>query len=334
MKLFNKKTILALGVCGLLGTTNAVAGLQSFQTKETEESGLAPKCGYKNDTGKVIVAAKYDSCGNFNDGLARVVILKTTIIKDFPFDRYLQGYINESGKLVIPVEHAADISDHVIDYRDFKEGMVAVYKNEKYGYLNTAGKLAIPYLYQSAGDFHDGLAVVSKNDKYGVIDKTGKTVVPFKFNWLDSYSEGLAKYSTVAMGLEEGEYGYIDQSGKIAIPPKFGAAMAFSEGLAAVRIDSGETSKWGIIDKSGKVVIAPKYDQVYLDMGEFPSVDGGRYKNGKLDVYKVNKKVNSGDDHESITRYTIDRTGKVISQKNYADWNDIEPSAEAYEINH
>ena len=330
MKIYNKKTALALGLCGVFATLPAVAALQSFEVENNNDV----KCGYKNDNGKVVVAAKYYSCGDFSEGMARVSLMKMGKVKgydgaeDYEDYLYMQGYINEAGRLVIPVEHQAPLFYGVIiDYRDFKEGLVAVYKNGKYGYMNKTGKMVIPYTYKTAGDFSDGRVVVSKNDKYGVIDKTGKTIVPFKFNWLDDYYEGLARYNTSMQGDDEGKIGFVDKSGNIAIPAKWDEAMEFSEGLAAVKVGGYNNGKWGVIDKTGKVIIPPKYDRAYIEpMGDSPDVDGGRYEDGKLDVYNLNTKGANAynDGYDSITRFTLDRQGKVLSKKTYADWNEMD----------
>ena len=330
MKKYNIKAAIVLGLCGMFGAGSAIAGLQAFESENTEQS----QCGYKDDRGKVIVPAKYYSCGGFFEGMARVAIMKMGMVKgydggeDYEDYLYWQGYVNEAGKLVIPVEHQAPMTGgYYIDFRDFQEGMVAAYKDGKYGYMNKVGKMTIPYLYQSAGDFNDGLAVVSKNDKFGAIDKTGKTVVPFKFNWLDDYSEGLARYNTSTLGDEDSKTGFVDTSGKTVISAKWDEVMEFSEGLSAVKIGDYRSGKWGIIDKTGKVVVPPKYDMAYMEpMGDAVDVDGGRYENGKLDVYNLNtKSANAYDNgYESITRYTLDRQGKVLSQKTYVDWNDID----------
>lgn len=330
MKKFNSKAIIVLGLYAAFGSGSATAGLQAFELENTEQ----PQCGYKDDKGKVIVPAKYYSCGGFSEGMARVAVMKMGMVKgydggeDYEDYLYWQGYINEAGKLVIPIEHEAPVSNGIfIDYRDFHEGVVAVYKDGQYGYLNKTGKLTVPYAYQSAGDFNEGIAVASKNKKYGVIDKTGKTIVPFKFNWLDDYSEGLAKYKIFTLNDEDGKIGFVDISGKPVIAAKWDEAMEFSEGLSAVKVGDYNNGKWGVIDKIGKVIVPPKYDMAYIEpMGDAEDVDGGRYENGKLDVYNLNTKDSNADynGYDSITRYTLDRQGKVISQKTYKDWEEID----------
>lgn len=54
--------------------------------------------------------------------------------------------------------------------------------------------------YEDADQFYEGLAAVKKDDKWGYIDETGKTVIPFEYDYCYPFSEGLAivaKYRTV-----------------------------------------------------------------------------------------------------------------------------------------
>lgn len=319
MKNYKKKLAVVLSLCGLfiMIQSQSVAGLQSFFNDQDD----GYKCGYKNDKGQIIVPAKYDYCYNFSEGLARISIYKPYIKPGEENSVYLSGYINEAGKLVIPIKY--DTGPY--HFGSFKEGMVPVYKNGKFGYMDKLGKVTIPYLYESAGDFNDGLAVVSKNNKYGAIDQKGKTVVPFKYNWLDDYSEGLATYGTGDISSpEETKIGFIDKAGNIVIKAKWGNAIRFSEGLAAVKSGNNysDTGKWGVIDKSGKVIVSPKYDLAFIEAVGDGDIDGGEYENGTLDVYNVYYFTN-GYEVSSIKRYTLNRQGKVVSQKTYKNWDEI-----------
>ncbi len=302
-------------------SANSMAALQKFETSGDSET----LCGYKNAQGRVVVPAKYQHCGDFYDGRAYVSVMKIVKAKgldDYDDYIYLQGYIDEAGKLIIPTEHEAVVGEYsVIKYRNFSDGLVAVYKNGKYGYLDKNGKLVIPYSYESAGNFNGGVAAVSKNGKFGVINKANKLIVPFKFNWLEDYSEGLAAYKTTSL-YDEGKFGFIDPTGKIVIPARWNEVYPFSEGLAAVSA-GGKNSKWGIIDKTGKVIVVPTYDTVFVQYTADAIPEGdGIYKNGKLDVYRLNNQTKDGG-YKGITRYTLNRSGKVMTKKTFPDWNDI-----------
>lgn len=78
---------------------------------------------------------------------------------------YMIGYINSLGELVIPVDIAADYG-WFLDARDFSEGLVAVLKKDKWGYMDKEGNTVILFTYETALDFSSGLATVLKDYKY------------------------------------------------------------------------------------------------------------------------------------------------------------------------
>ena len=44
--------------------------------------------------------------------------------------------------------------------------------------------------YEDADSFNEGLAAVKKDGKWGYIDETGKTVIPFEYDYAFPFSEG------------------------------------------------------------------------------------------------------------------------------------------------
>ena len=93
--------------------------------------------------------------------------------------------------------------------------------------------------------------------------------------------------------------------------------MDFSEGLAAVAKGDYDNAKWGFVDTSGKVVIEPQYDHAFLEPGgDSPEVIGGYFENGTMVVYQ------DGEDGQ-ITAITIDKNGKELKRKNYANYSDL-----------
>ena len=148
------------------------------------------------------------------------------------------GYIDKTGKLVIPCEwDSASV---------FSEGLAEVQKDGKWGYIDKTGKLVIPCEWDWADGFSEGLALVQKDKKWGYIDKTGKLVIPCEWDWIKGdFYEGLT------LVRQDDKYGFIDKTGKIVIPCEWDDACGFSDGLAAVQKDK----KWGFIDKTGKLVI-------------------------------------------------------------------------------
>lgn len=260
----------------------------------------------------------YHYVGCLHDGLAGV-------IKKSDDGTEKVGYINQAGKLIIPTIYEAETEGEGGTFsttNDFSEGLVAVHKlkpvsgdltEEKYGYLDTTGKVVIPFnlgfttgfseglatvmgehgsgaidktgkviipfQYAALGDFSEGLAVARKGEKVGFIDKNNKTIFPFTYDSAGSFHEGMAAVQ------KNNHWGYIDKAGKVVIPInlKYNSVGNFSEGLAIVATEN----KYGYIDKSGKVVIPVK-----LPMTEMIAVDGfieeNDFHNGKAKVYTEN----------------------------------------------
>jgi hypothetical protein len=266
-------------------------------------------CGFKNSEGKIVIKAEYDFCGAFHDGMA--YLLKKNLKSDSDGGYYI-GYVNNSGELVIPVNIEADYG-WMLDARDFSEGVVAILNKDQWGYMDKEGNTVIPFKYESASDFSNALATVSKDYKYGAIDHSGKTAIDFKYNHLGEFKDGLANFTPA----DSEKNGFINSKGKEIIAPIWDQAMDFSEGLAAVAKGDYDNAKWGFVDTSGKVVIEPQYDHAFLEPGgDSPDVIGGYFENGTMVVYQ------DGEDGQ-IAAITIDKNGKELKRKNYANYSDL-----------
>lgn len=135
---------------------------------------------------------------------------------------------------LVPTALAVNLPPSV--YREYDEvepvieGMAAVEKRDRWGYVDSDGNLVIDCQYDDAENFSEGLAAVENDhDLYGYIDKTGAVVIPFQFEDADSFHEGLAAVEI------NGLWGYIDKAGKVVIPCQYNDAEAFLGGVAQVK---------------------------------------------------------------------------------------------------
>ncbi len=87
------------------------------------------------------------------------------------------------------------------------EGLAAVKKDGKEGFIDKTGQVVIDLEYDWAIIFSEGLAKVEKDGKQGFIDKTGQVVIDLEYDWVYSFSEGLAAVK------KDGEYFFIDKNG-------------------------------------------------------------------------------------------------------------------------
>lgn len=132
---------------------------------------------------------------------------------------------------------------------DFSQGLAVVGVwidgSIKHGYINLDGEISIPLKFEAAGSFSEGLAPVQVNDKWGFIDNTGKFIIEPKYLGANSFSDGLAGVS-----LNDGTYAYINRKGKIVIPIPSAHYWSFSEGMAV-----GPDLKGTMMDHEGKICL-------------------------------------------------------------------------------
>lgn len=226
------------------------------------------KYGYINMNGAFQITPQFDIAHSFHDNMACVAVggeYRKISPKGFNYE-YVNGaygYIDKNGKYRINPQYYYA--------RDFYSGLAAIQENEKgkWAFINKNGNILIPQQFDEAYNFSEGLACVKIADKFGYIDTAGKLAIKPQFDEVDwgvfgsddfsntgSFSEGLA---CVAIGKDSLiKYGFIDKNGKYIIEPKFRAAHSFHDGLACVAEKSG--SKWGFIDKTGNFVIKPQFE--------------------------------------------------------------------------
>jgi WG containing repeat len=79
------------------------------------------------------------------------------------------GILNTKGKLIVPMLYSR--------IWGFGDGLAAVSKDGKSGYIDITGKVVIALQYDEASPFDNGLAIVIKDEKSYLIDKTGKILL-------------------------------------------------------------------------------------------------------------------------------------------------------------
>ncbi len=150
-----------------------------------------------------------------------------------------------------------DKYDNVWDYSD---GMIAVMKNDKYGFCDSTGKEVIPCLYDDPSNFREGVADVKKDGMIGFIDKTGKELFPFrKYDYAGGFEDGLSSFRIIKDGKEL--YGFVDKMGNEVVPPVYSEVQIswFDKGSYAIVQKGG---KWGTISKQNAVVIPFEYEAI------------------------------------------------------------------------
>ncbi|NUN10758.1 MAG: WG repeat-containing protein [Ignavibacteriaceae bacterium] len=174
---------------------------------------------------------------------------------------------------------------------NFREGLAPFMLDNKIGFINIKGDIAIEpkyaYFIEEYGElpyFSNDYTVVldPETERCGYIDGRGELQIPYQYVYAFGFSEEAAfvrigdeisiidsKARVLAKNIlalnayhskfregraacsREFSYGYVDKTGKFVIEPVYDEVRDFSDGLAAVK----KEGKWGFIDKDGKTVV-------------------------------------------------------------------------------
>lgn len=241
---------------GIIDTTGRAVVPTTYDYVSNYHDGLAwvknekRKYGFADARGKIVVPLKYDWVEDFSEGLAIAGNLTPA------HDSLVCGYIDTKGKEVISPGFRFSAEKHYrISLASFHHGLALMYQHGKYGFINKAGDVVVPYQYD---DYEPGitpaLSLVERDGKRGLADSTGKEIIPCKYGYFYPVSDGLIRFEIP--GGKYGLYGYMDETGREVIPPVYDENTDFSDGYAAVWKDG----KWKMIDKTGKDVF-PDYEE-------------------------------------------------------------------------
>ena len=143
--------------------------------------------------------------------------------------------------------------------------------DDRRGFLNTkTGDVVIDAKandYEKAWVFSDGLAAVMKDGKVGFVDANNKLVIPFRFDYSDKcimYEIGyLFHDGYCVMTNKDGKFGLIDISGNWVVEPEYDELWNAHKTGNRIVVNDG---KHGVLDSCGNVVYPTEY--FYIDIWE------------------------------------------------------------------
>lgn len=135
----------------------------------------------------------------------------------------------------------------------FAEGLAAVKRDGKWGYINEDGKEVITCKYDHIFDFKDGVAFVQQGSEWKYIDKDGTELGTGDH---DTYINSLQLSEGLARARKDDKWGYVDKDGNEVIPFIYDRVYDFSEGMARVEKDNN----FGFVDKAGNEIVPCVYD--------------------------------------------------------------------------
>lgn len=191
----------------IMDKTGMVLGI--FEKKVTDAGlyadELLPACvdgkyNYYNDLAEEQFGG-YEMAGMFQDGLAAVkkdgkwMLINTKgesesqlfdeIVLDYAGRYIVDGYIiaksgDKYGLYDEKFKLKAELDCTDVDVCT-EDGLIAVCKGDKWGFVNTAGKVVIEPYFDDAKSFSNGLAAVMKDGKWGFINSDGTVVIDYAY---------------------------------------------------------------------------------------------------------------------------------------------------------
>ncbi len=255
----------------LIGMMSHAVLAQTYVTQVKAKNG---RWGYINIKGEIIIPTKFQKCLQFTDNLAVVFddeskqyyflnvkgervkaeLPKFTINGGYysngnslfadgllAVENGKWGYLNNSGKLVIPVQY--------IEASVFNSGYAIVKTTKEYFIIDTNGKqtpINVPGV-TSVNHFSEGLAPYANNKSLvGFINHNGNVAIEAKFKSVGYFTGGIAWAKT-----PQNKVGFIDTTGKWIVQPNFDEAHDVDPVSGLARIKIGDNT--GYTDMSGKV---------------------------------------------------------------------------------
>lgn len=180
-----------------------IAGSPSMApaTRSDAEQPPAPtrRCQwiFIDKTGRKAISSQFEGAMAFHDGLAAVR----------SGDQW--GFLNRQG--------AYEIYPAFKAVHSFSDGLALVSNGKDSGFIDRTGTLKIRVDYYHAEPFSEGLTVIrTPDDRYIYVDTTGKQAIPETFPLASRFFHGLAhvKLTSSPKHARRGTYAYIDKTGK------------------------------------------------------------------------------------------------------------------------
>ena len=196
---------------------------------------------------------------------------------------------------------------------------------DRRGFINTkTGDVVIDAKandYEKAWVFSDGLAAVMKDGKVGFIDANNKLVIPFRFDYSDKcimYEIGyLFHDGYCVMTNKDGKFGLIDISGNWVVEPEYDELWNAHKTGNRIVVNDG---KHGVLDSCGNVVYPTEYFYIDVLSDGFVLTKDGKKWQVDLEGNVVNPFLFDGSRYIEYPISYSDNNGVEYALSNYMEY--------------
>jgi hypothetical protein len=155
------------------------------------------KFGFVDRRGRLRIANRYDTIGEFHHGLAPVMLLGKW------------GFINTSDQIAVQPNYEQ------VD--DFTDGTTRVMVRGKWGIINAAGQVLLPMRYDSLHRLPTGHWMMAQDHRFGLADHRGNILIDPRFEQLQVMTDHAVRVE------QNGKFGVITLEGLSIVPVQFDA---------------------------------------------------------------------------------------------------------------
>ena len=197
--------------------------------------------------------------------------------------------------------------------------------DDRRGFINTkTGDIVINAKsndYEKAWVFSEGLAAVMKEGKVGFVDANNKLVIPFRFDYSDkcrTYEIGyLFHDGYCVMTNKDGKFGLIDISGNWVVEPEYDELWNACENGNRIVVNDG---KHGVLDSCFKVLYPTEYFYIDVLSDGFVLTKDGRKWQVDLEGNVVNPFLFDGSRYMEYPISYSDNNGVEYALSDYMEY--------------
>ena len=197
--------------------------------------------------------------------------------------------------------------------------------DDRRGFINTkTGDIVINAKsndYEKAWVFSEGLAAVMKDGKVGFVDANNKLVIPFRFDYSDkcrTYEIGyLFHDGYCVMTNKDGKFGLIDISGNWVVEPEYDELWNACENGNRIVVNDGEH---GVLDSCFKVLYPTEYFYIDVLSDGFVLTKDGKKWQVDLEGNVVNPFLFDGSNYIEYPISYSDNNGVEYALSNYMEY--------------
>lgn len=206
------------------------------------------KLGIIDETGKELFYTRYSRIDSYFNNYAKVYTKAAN-------GQYLVSIIDKNGREIVP-----PIYPDNDNFYNVGEGLIALTKNNKYGFIDTSGKVVIPFMYDKISPFSNGIAKVWNGYRImSYINNKGKEIIPSCFVPGDEY-DFRSYFNKHIIRAEDSVQRVFDLTGKETAVLYYNKMHELDENEKSFCVL--KNNRWGSLDSNFQVKIPLEYESL------------------------------------------------------------------------